>query len=90
MIRPGGAIVHVGLLPGSEGLDIRKVNLQEVTFSGTYCYTRTEFREVVEALASGRLGRLDWFEERSLAEGPRAFRDLDAGRAELAKIVLRP
>jgi L-iditol 2-dehydrogenase len=90
MVRAGGAIVHAGLLPGSEGLDIRKVTLQEVTFTGTYCYTRADFRETVEALADGRLGPLDWFEERSLSDGPGAFRDLDSGAAKAAKIVLRP
>ena len=82
--------MHVGLLPGSEGLDIRKVTLQEITFTGTYCYTQADFRETVEALISGRLGPLDWFEERSLTEAPAAFRDLDSGTTEFAKIVLRP
>lgn len=90
MIRPGGVIVHAGLLPGLDGLDVRKVTLQEVIFSGTYCYTPTEFREVVTALAAGRLGDLSWFETRSLADGARAFADIDAGTLAAAKIVLRP
>jgi L-iditol 2-dehydrogenase len=90
MVKPGGVIVHVGLLPGSDGLDVRKVTLQEVTFTGTYCYTRFDFSETVQALASGRLGPLDWFEERSLTEGASAFRDLDAGTVMRAKIILRP
>jgi L-iditol 2-dehydrogenase len=90
MIKPGGVIVHAGLLPGSEGLDIRKITLQEVVVTGTYCYTPLDFSEAVQALAAGRLGPLDWFEERPLAEGPAAFRDLDAGATAAAKIVLRP
>ena len=89
-IKPGGVIVHAGLLLGSEGLDIRKVTLQEVIFTGTYCYTPLEFRETLDAIASGRLGPLDWFEERPLAEGAQAFRDLDASAVGVAKIVLRP
>lgn len=90
MVRPGGVIVHAGLLPGLDGLDVRKVTLQEVIFTGTYCYTPTEFREVVAALAAGRLGDLAWFEERHLDEGVGAFADIDAGSLAAAKIILRP
>ena len=90
LIKPGGVIVHVGLLPGSEGLDVRKITLQEILVAGTYCYTPLEFRETLDAIASGQLGALDWVEERPLTDGPQAFRDLDAGATAAAKIVLRP
>ena len=89
-IAPGGVIVHVGLLPGHDGIDIRKLTLQEVTLVGSYCYTHEDFEAVVHALAAEHLGPLDWVEERSLAEGARAFRDLDAGTVKAAKIILRP
>jgi L-iditol 2-dehydrogenase len=90
LVKPGGVIVHAGLLLGSDGLDVRKITLQEVIFTGTYCYTPLEFRETLEAIADGRLGALDWFEERPLAAGAQAFRDIDAGAVGAAKIVLRP
>ena len=90
LIKPGGVIVHVGLLPGSEGLDVRMITLQEVIFTGSYCYSPADFREVVDHLAAGRFGALDWFEERPLRDGARAFTDLDAGVIDSAKIVLRP
>lgn len=90
LVGPGGVIVHAGLLPGTGGLDVRKFTLQEITFLGTYCYTMVDFRETVAALAAGRLGPLDWFEERPLSDGPRAFDDLDHGRTAAAKIILRP
>jgi len=90
MIRPGGVIVHAGLLPGLDGLDVRKITLQEVIFTGTYCYTPTDFREVVAALAAGRLGDLSWYEERPLADGARAFADIDAGTLAAAKLILIP
>ena len=90
LVKPGGVIVHVGLLPGSEGLDVRKITLQEIIVAGTYCYTPLEFRETLDAITSGQLGSLDWVEERPLADGPQAFRDLDAGATAAAKIVLRP
>jgi L-iditol 2-dehydrogenase len=89
LVKPGGVIVHVGLLPGSEGFDVRKITLQEIIVAGTYCYTPLEFRQTLDAIACGRLGPLDWIEQRPLGEGPRAFQDIDAGRAAAAKIVLR-
>lgn len=90
LVRPGGVIVHAGLLPGLEGFDVRRITLQEITVTGTYCYTPHDFRRTVEAMVAGRLGALDWFEERPLADGARAFADIDAGTVAAAKIVLRP
>ncbi len=89
MARPGGVIVHAGLLPGIDGLDIRKITLQEITFTGTYCYTPTDFKQSVEALASGTLGQLRWFAEYPLAEGAEAFRAIDSGAARTPKLILR-
>ncbi|WP_198376377.1 alcohol dehydrogenase catalytic domain-containing protein [Neoroseomonas rubea] len=90
LARPGGVIVHAGLLPGTDGLDVRRLTLQEITFTGTYCYTPDEFRTVVGLLVSGRLGALDWLDARPLAEGARAAADIDAGAVAAAKIVLIP
>ena len=89
-IRPGGVIVHVGLLDRADGLDIRKLTLQEVMFCGSYTYTMEDFRAVVSAMSAGGLGNLDWYEERALADGPNAFSDLIDGRTGAAKIILRP
>lgn len=88
MVRPGGVIVHAGLLPGMDGLDIRKITLQEVTLTGTYCYTPVDFRQTVAALASGALGTLRWFAERPLAEGATAFQEIDAGTMRAPKVIL--
>lgn len=88
--RPGGAIVHVGLGDAAPGLDVRRLTLQEVAFAGAYTYTAREFRDTVRAMEAGRLGPLDWWEERPLSEGPRAFADLRAGRVAAPKILLRP
>ena len=82
--------MHAGLLPGGEGSDIRRITLQEITVTGTYCYTPIAFRETLTAMAQGRLGALDWFEERELARGARAFSDIDQGATAAAKVVLRP
>ena len=89
-IRPGGVIVHVGLMDGVDGIDVRKLTLQEITFIGTYTYTMQDFHAVVAAMHSGTLGNLDWYEERNLSDGAGAFSDLIEGRSASAKIILRP
>jgi threonine dehydrogenase-like Zn-dependent dehydrogenase len=88
LVRPGGVIVHVGLLPGQEGYDIRRITLQEITVTGSYCYTPEDFAASLAALGAGQLGALAWVEMRPLFTGPQAFADLDAGRVNAAKIVL--
>ena len=88
--RPGALVVHVGLQDRDEGLDVRKLTLQEITFVGTYTYTMDDFRATVAAMAAGDLGALDWFEERPLSRGAEAFDDLLGGRTAAAKIILRP
>lgn len=89
MAARGAAIVHLGLLPGVEGVDVRRLTLREISFAGSYCYSASEFNETVELIAAGRLGPLGWVEERSLADGATAFRDIDSGTAAAAKIILR-
>ncbi|TPW26254.1 zinc-dependent alcohol dehydrogenase [Pararhizobium mangrovi] len=88
MVRPGGVIVHIGLLPDAGGLDIRKITLQEITLTGAYCYTPKDFTDTVQSLESARFGAISWTERRRLKDGPQAFRDIDAGTVAAAKIVL--
>ncbi len=88
--RPGGVIAHVGLQDWAGDFDSRTLTLSEIAFLGVYTYTDADLRASLAALYDGRLGTLDWIEERPLAEGGGAFHDLDAGRSAAAKIVLRP
>ena len=89
-VESGGVIIHVGLGDSADGLDIRRMTLQEITFIGSYTYTAKSFAETALALFDGRLGPLDWFEQRPLSEGARAFADIHAGRVATPKIVLDP
>lgn len=89
-VAPGGIFAHIGLMDAGEGLDVRKLTLQEVTLIGIYTYTREDFRATVAALAAGLFGGLEWVETRSLADGARAFEDLDKGKIPAAKLVLVP
>lgn len=89
-VKPGGVIMHVGLQDWASEIDMRRLTLAEITLLGTYTYTTADLRATVAALDAGAFGDLAWVEERPLAEGARAFRDLHEGRAASAKIVLRP
>ena len=73
-VKPGGTIMHVGLQDWASEIDMRKLTLAEITLLGTYTYTTSDLRATVAALA----------------DGARAFADLDGGKTAAAKIVLRP
>ena len=89
-VRPGGVVVHVGLMDWASEIDMRKLTLAEITLIGTYTYSTADLNATVAALYRGTFGDLAWVEERSLADGAAAFADLDQGRTAAAKIVLRP
>ena len=90
LAAPGGIIAHVGLGDSVEGLDVRRMTLQEITFIGTYTYTMQDFRDTAQAIFDGRLGPLDWIETRALSDGSDAFKALLAGEVAAPKIVLDP
>ncbi|WP_282118897.1 zinc-dependent alcohol dehydrogenase [Ruegeria atlantica] len=89
-VHPGGVIVHVGLGEDAGGLDIRRMTLQEITFIGTYTYTAEDFRKTAQAIFDGRLGPLNWIQERALSDAADAFRDLRKGAVAAPKIILAP
>jgi alcohol dehydrogenase len=89
-VKPGGVVLHVGLQDWASEIDMRKLTLAEITLIGTYTYSTADLRATARALHEGAFGDLAWVEERPLADGPAAFRDLHEGRTAAAKIVLRP
>mgnify|MGYP006779841179 CR=1 FL=1 len=89
-VKPGGVVMHVGLQDWASEIDMRKLTLAEITLLGTYTYTTADLRATVHLLHEGAFGDLAWVEERPLAEGARAFRDLHEGRTAAAKVLLRP
>jgi 2-desacetyl-2-hydroxyethyl bacteriochlorophyllide A dehydrogenase len=89
-VKPGGVIMHIGLQDWASEIDMRRLTLAEITLLGTYTYTTADLRATVDALHRGVFGDLRWVEERTLAQGPQAFVDLDRGHSASAKIVLRP
>jgi 2-desacetyl-2-hydroxyethyl bacteriochlorophyllide A dehydrogenase len=89
-VMPGGVIMHIGLMDNNDGLDIRRITLQEITLIGTYTYTPVDLRATLQQLHSGALGQLDWIDERPLSEGGAAFKELHAGTCGAPKVILRP
>ena len=90
LVSPGGIIAHVGLGDNTDGLDVRRITLQEITFIRTYTYTAKDFKDTAEALFTGRLGSLEWIEKRPLSEGKASFRELLGNTVAAPKIVLDP
>ena len=89
-VKPGGTILHIGLMDSEGVLDSRKLTLSEIAFIGVYTYTPDDLKAAIEVLHSGILGKLEWIETYSLAKGPKAFEDLHNGRTAGAKVVLLP
>jgi len=87
MVRPGGVIVHIGLQDSLDGLDTRRITLQEITFKGTYCYRNDDFAEAVRLLHVGAVRGAGWVDVRPLADGAAAFEDIHNGTAP-PKIIL--
>jgi threonine dehydrogenase-like Zn-dependent dehydrogenase len=90
LVEAGGVIAHVGLGEDRDGLDVRRMTLQEITFIGTYTYTAQDFRDTAKAIFDGRLGALNWFQTRPLSEGAQVFKDLRDGTVAAPKIILNP
>jgi alcohol dehydrogenase len=87
-VRPGGMVVHIGLMDEKGPLDIRRITLQEITLIGCYTYSPLDMRMMLEKLHSGKLGDLTWIERRPLRDGAQAFRDLHDGLCAAPKVVL--
>ncbi len=87
-IKPGGTVVHIGLMDNAGNLDIRYITLQEITFIGCYTYSPVDIKRTLEKLHSGALGNLEWVHEQDLQDGAQAFKDLLAGDCAAPKVVL--
>lgn len=87
LVRPGGTIVHIGLQDNLDGLDTRRITLQEITFKGTYCYRKDDFAEALRLLNEGAITGAGWVDVRPLVDGVVAFKDIHTGTAP-PKIIL--
>ncbi|MBL6605027.1 MAG: alcohol dehydrogenase catalytic domain-containing protein [Alphaproteobacteria bacterium] len=87
MVRPGGVISHIGLQDNEAGLDTRRITLQQIHFTGSYCYSRNDFADAVQLLEDGFITGSGWVEVRELEAGAQSFVDIHEGKAP-PKIIL--
>ncbi|MGY6258627.1 galactitol-1-phosphate 5-dehydrogenase [Paraburkholderia caledonica] len=89
-VKPGGVIIHIGLLDWDSEIDMRKLTLAEISLLGTYTYSMADMRATVAALHGGAFGDLAWAETRPLDAGGHAFEQLDKGSVATSKLILVP
>ncbi len=88
-VVPGGRVVLIGLHDEESIMPANYMIRQEVTVTGTFAYTDSDFAQAIDLLTRGVVQpSADWLEERPLDEGPAAFAELVDGKAKAAKIVL--
>ena len=88
-VKPGGVIVHIGLMDNNGSVDMRRLTLQEITLIGCYTYSPLDLQVTLNKLYSGALGSLEWIEQRPLESGAAAFSDLLQGKCAAPKVVLQ-
>lgn len=90
LVRSGGLIVLAGLGEQETMLDCVEIIRREIRLAGSFAYSRREFQEAVEWVASGRLATADWVSEAALAEGQKIFEELASPNSTRIKVVLMP
>ncbi|MGH7598647.1 MAG: zinc-dependent alcohol dehydrogenase [bacterium] len=90
MVRPGGAVVWIGLHENSMTLDSYKVTLPEVAIHGSYAATLSELQTAVTLMAGKRVDVESWVQTFPLAEGVEAFHKMLAAKGSDIKAVLVP
>ena len=83
----GAESVFSAIQDSDDGIDTRRITLQEVHFSGTYCYSRYDFAAALNLLARGIVQNRDWIEVRPLEQGAQSFMDIHEGNAP-PKVIL--
>jgi threonine dehydrogenase-like Zn-dependent dehydrogenase len=90
-VVPGGRVVLIGLHDEESVLPANYIIRQEITVTGSFAYTDSDFAKAVNWLVRRVVQpSYDWLEERPLSDGPSAFAELVDGKAKAAKIVLMP
>lgn len=90
MVRPGGAVVWIGLHENTIAFDSYKVTLPEVAIYGSYAATMRELQEAVSLMSSRRVEVESWVQTFPLADGVTAFHKMLAAKGSDVKAVLVP
>jgi L-iditol 2-dehydrogenase len=88
-VRAGGRIEVVGLGSARATIDHFAVIGKEVTITGSFGWTESDFARALELVEGGAIETAGWFARMPLAEGQRAFEELVDG-TDRFKVVLVP
>ena len=88
IVRPGGAVVLLGLHEDETALPFHRVVRDQVALQGSFAYTDADFASALELLASGRVTLGELTRTRPLEAGPDEFASLAAGPAPSLKTFL--
>jgi (R,R)-butanediol dehydrogenase / meso-butanediol dehydrogenase / diacetyl reductase len=90
VVRPGGAVVLLGLHEDESALPFHRVVRDQVALQGSFAYTDADFGAALDLLAGGRVALGDLARTLPLDAGPEAFATLAAGPTAQLKTFLSP
>ena len=88
VVRPGGAVVLLGLHEDESALPFHRVVRDQVAFQGSFAYTDADFAAALELLVGDRVSLGELTGTRPLEAGPEAFATLAAGPTAHLKTFL--
>ena len=90
LVRRGGSVVFVGLHENDSTIPGNLIVRNEISVTGSFCYTDDDFRTAVNLLNNGFIeARGGWVDIRPLDQGNEAFMEQTTEYAPFSKIVLR-
>ena len=89
-IRPGGAVVWIGLGENSITFDSFGLTLPEKKIFGTYALTMAELQLAVDLMAAGKIDARSWTTRFPLADAENAFRRALAAQGTDIKVIVCP
>ena len=88
LVRPGGAVVLLGLHEDESALSFHRVVRDQVALQGSFAYTDADFVRALDLLASGEVALCELASTLPLEAGPEAFATLAAGPTAHLKTFL--
>ncbi|WP_185731333.1 zinc-dependent alcohol dehydrogenase [Larkinella rosea] len=87
-VRPGGAIVLIGLYENTQSFFSYDIILSEKQLIGTYAATQQEIKESLNLIATGKVDVTSWVHYYPLDNGVAAFTDMMLAKADHVKSVI--
>jgi threonine dehydrogenase-like Zn-dependent dehydrogenase len=88
IVRPGGALLIIGLYKNSNALYSYDIVLTEKSVMGSYAATQQDMEEAVELIASGKVDVGSWVHYYDLDQGKIAFFDMMEAKGNHIKSVI--